>query len=44
MNYGPTSISVELKEKWMVDKFKRLDGTRCLGESLKIRRINEETT
>lgn len=43
MEYGPTSIAVELKEKWMVDKFKKLDGIYCLGEKLKVRRLNEET-
>lgn len=43
MNYGPTSIAVELKEKWMVDKLKKLDGLYCLGEKLKIRKLNEET-
>jgi len=43
MEYGPTSIAVELKEKWMVDKVKRIDGIYCLGEKLKVRRLNEET-
>lgn len=43
MNYGPTSIAVELKEKSMVDKMKKLDGLYCLGEKLKVRRLNEET-
>ena len=43
MEYGPTSIAVELKEKWMVDNFKKLDGLYCLGEKLKVRRVNEET-
>lgn len=28
----------------MVDKIKKLDGIHCLGESLRIRRLNEETT
>lgn len=44
MNNGPTSIAVELKDKSMVDKIKKLDGIHCLGESLRIRRLNEETT
>lgn len=43
MEHGSTSVAVELKEKSMVDKFKRLDGIYCLGESLKVRRLNEET-
>jgi len=43
MTYGPTSIAVELKEKRMLDKMKKLDGIHCLGEKLKIRKLNEET-
>ena len=43
MNNGPTSIAVELKDKSMVDRMKKLEGTQCLGESLRIRRLNEET-
>lgn len=43
MNYGPSSIAVELKDKSMVDKVKKLDGIECLGEKLKVRRMNEET-
>ena len=43
MNNGPTSIAVELQDKSMVDRMKKLDGTKCLGESLKVRRVNEET-
>lgn len=43
MNHGPTSISVELLSKQMVDKLKKLDGTPCLGEKLKVRRVNEDT-
>lgn len=43
MEYGPTSIAVELREKWMVDRVKKLDGIHCLGENLKVRRLNEET-
>jgi len=43
MNHGPTSIAVELLDKSMVDRMKKLDGTHCLGETLKVRRINEET-
>lgn len=43
MEYGPTSIAVELKDKSMVDKIKKLDGIYCLGENLKVRRLNEET-
>lgn len=44
MNNGPTSIAVELADKSMVDKLKRLDGRlHCLGETLHIRKLNEET-
>jgi hypothetical protein len=43
MNYGPTSISVELYHKAMVEKMKKLEGVPCLGETLRVRRINEET-
>ncbi len=43
MNYGPTSIAVELKHKSMMDKMKKLEGFPCLGEKLKIRKLNEET-
>lgn len=43
MEYGPTSIACELKDKSMVDRMKKLDGVYCLGESLKVRRLNEET-
>lgn len=44
MNNGPTSIAVELADKLMVEKLKRLDGKiHCLGETLHIRRLNEET-
>lgn len=44
LNYGPSSISVELLTKPMVDKLKLLDGTVCLGATLKVRRVNEETS
>lgn len=27
----------------MVDKIKKLDGVKCLGENMRVRRINEET-
>ena len=44
MTNGPTSIAVELAEKGMVEKLKKLDGQiACLGESLHIRILNEET-
>lgn len=43
MQYGPTSIAVELFSRSMVDLIKKLDGVHCLGEKLKIRRVNEET-
>lgn len=43
MNNGPSSIAVELKDRSMVDEIKKLDGVNCLGEKLKVRRVNEET-
>jgi hypothetical protein len=43
MNNGPTSIAVELLEKPMAERLKKLDGTPCLGEKLKVRKVNEET-
>jgi hypothetical protein len=44
MTNGPTSIAVELAEKGMVEKLKKLDGQIvCLGESIHIRKLNEET-
>jgi hypothetical protein len=44
MTNGPTSIAVELAEKGMVERLKKLDGQIvCLGESLHIRKLNEET-
>ncbi len=38
------SIQVELSNQDMIEQFKVLDGTSCLGETLKVRRIGEETT
>ena len=43
MNNGPTSIAVELLEKPMVERFKKLEGIHCLSEKLKVRKVNEET-
>lgn len=44
MTNGPTSIAVELGDKGMVEKMKKLDGQIvCLGEKLHIRKLNEET-
>lgn len=43
MNHGPSSVQIELLDKDMVDKMKKLDGILCLGEKLKVRRVNEET-
>ena len=44
MRTGPTSIAVELGDRSMVDKLKKLDGKlHLLGETLHIRRLNEET-
>ena len=38
------SIVVELLNPSMIEHFKKLDGTICLGEPLRIRRKGEETT
>lgn len=43
LNYGPSSIAVELLQKPMVDKMKKLNGIPCLGDTLKVRKVNEET-
>jgi hypothetical protein len=43
LHHGPTSIAVELQDRSMVEKVKKLDGVHCLGEELKVRRVNEET-
>ena len=44
ISHGPSSCSVTLEEKSMVEKFKNLlDGYVCLGQKLKVRRLNEET-
>jgi hypothetical protein len=31
MNYGPSSVSVELQDRSMVDQLKKLNGLNCLG-------------
>lgn len=38
------SIQVELASQEMIEQFRLLDQTVCLGETLKVRRIGEETT
>ena len=38
------SIQVQLQNQDMIEQFRQLDGTKCLGETLKVRRIGEETT
>ena len=38
------SIQVELANQDMIEQFRVLEGHECLGETLKIRRIGEETT
>lgn len=43
MNHGPSSIAVELKDRSMVNKLKRLNGINCLGEIVSVRKLNEET-
>lgn len=43
MNNGPMSIAVELQDRSMVEKLKKLDGVSCLGEKLRVRKVNEET-
>lgn len=38
------NISVQVSDIFMVSRLKRLDGIMCLGETLRVRKINEETT
>lgn len=38
------TISVQVSDIFMVSRLKRLDGIMCLGETLRVRKINEETT
>ena len=38
------NISVQVSDIFMVSRLKRLDGIVCLGETLRVRKINEETT
>lgn len=35
---------MELANQDMVDQFKRLDGSICLGEKISVRKVGEETT
>lgn len=43
MRFSLNSIAVEVFEADMVDKLKKLNGLKVLGEELIVRRINEET-
>lgn len=38
------SVWVELVNQDMIKQFKKLDGVKCLDETLKVRCIGEETT
>ena len=38
------NISVQVSDIFMVSRLKRLDGIMCLGETSRVRKINEETT
>lgn len=38
------SISVQVADVFMVARLKRLDGTMCLGQKLRVRKPNEETS
>jgi len=37
-------ISVQVADVFMVARLKRLDGTMCLGQKLRVRKLNEETS
>jgi hypothetical protein len=39
-----TTVSVEVTTQAMVEILKQLDGQVCLGETLRVRKIGEETT
>lgn len=38
------SISIQVIDVFMVSRLKRLNGISCLGEKLKVRKIDEETS
>ena len=40
---GSNSVFVILQSQEMMDKFKSLDGTPCLGEKITVRKLGEET-
>jgi hypothetical protein len=44
MKYGPNSVSVDVQTADMVDRIKRLNNVRCLGEELIVRRVDEAST
>ena len=43
LKYGPSSIAVEMLSKPMLEKLKKLEGLPCLGDLLRVRKVNEET-
>ncbi len=43
MEFGPSSVAVVVSDLKMVEKMKKLNSIKCLGEVLKVRRVNEES-
>ena len=43
-NVSNKTVSLQVSDIFMVSRLKRLDGILCLGETLRVRKINEETT
>jgi hypothetical protein len=43
INFSPNSVAVQVFEPEMINNLKKLDGHKVLGETLRVRRINEET-
>ena len=43
MNISPTSVSVSVLELDMVEKIKKLDGINCIGETMRVRKVGEDS-
>lgn len=43
-NSAGNSISLQLGDIFMVSRIKRLDGTMCLGQKLRVRKLDEESS
>lgn len=42
--FNNTSISLQVADVFMVARLKRLDSTMCLGQKIRVRKSNEETS